>query len=253
MSSLKYIKAVLKYEDTQWCIEIEAISKAKVKGVVSSVYTFDDWKTVRNKSGSFAGVKENDHVYRICIPTNSTISNAKMWFCIKLAIYGPSNNLVEEIWDNNNGWNYEIHTEKLPKICLPSPPPKSATINTNNTNIIPPKNNVVNTNHTTVSSHPTPPQIPPLPSDIFIIKLDKSITNNIITSTTTNNYNLSNNAQHKNPPINNTNQFLPAGKIDYNMPLIRFTTKKYLYPLPPLLQQDKPPEIMRSVYYRYVF
>jgi len=115
--TIKYNKALLKYEDKQRFVEITASSKNK--GVAVVVYTFDEWKTTRNKTGSVVSSKDNDFLYRISIPIN-IVANVKMWFSVKL-IMNITNNTTKEIWDNNNGWNYEIFTEKLPKICLPSP------------------------------------------------------------------------------------------------------------------------------------
>lgn len=114
--TIKYNKALLKYEDKQRFVEITASSKSK--GTVVVHYTFDEWKTTRNKTGIVVSNKDNDFLYRISIPINS-VANVKMWFSVKFSV--NINNTNKEVWDNNNGWNYEVLTEKLPKICLPSP------------------------------------------------------------------------------------------------------------------------------------
>jgi len=273
---IKYHQAVLKYEDNQRCVEITAGTKARGKDcAVSVVYTFDEWKTVRNKTGSFAGSKDKDNLYRICIPINA-ILNVKMWFSLKLTIYNSTttttnNNtpLCEEIWDNNNGWNYEIFTEKLPKICLPSPQKPTTTNNTSNTNN--PSNNNQPTSSITKIDKPQPaphpvdklPQ-PPAPSvssvpptsnvhnSVFIINLDYNNNNNTLTSRNNNNNNL------------NTNEMddrIISKPLNSNLPLIMFSSKMRSSPfsfiMPPDYNNKRSDMLiskeMRGVYNPYVF
>jgi len=204
--TIKYNKALLKYEDKQRCVEITASSKAK--GVVVVVYTFDEWKTTRNKTGTVVSSKDNDFLYRISIPIN-TVANVKMWFCVKLSL--QINNTTKDIWDNNNGWNYELVTEKLPKICLPSPtkaatpapktnpslpPPKSRSPSPPNvitTAIAPPSktNNNILFNNFKASKFTAPT----INNNILVVKIDKptsTFTSDLTSSYIYNNYNNNN-------------------------------------------------------------
>jgi len=263
---IKYQKAALKYEDKQQCVEIIACTKAsRVKDcVVSAIYTFDEWKTVRNKAGSFAVSKEKENLYRIAIPINAIV-NVKMWFAIKLSIYNPvsnsscnNNSACEEIWDNNNGWNYEIHTEKLPKIC-PAPPKTITTATTtNNTN--------TSNNQSTNSKIDKPQHAPPHPSppynnnpntsNVFILKLDNNNINNILTTNNNNKY--SGSSSQKLLSNLTTNKII-SKPLDNNLPLIMFSSKMRNSPFSLIMPEDaKRPDIliskeMRAVYNRYVF
>jgi len=171
-ASIKYNQAVLKYGDAQSCVEITVkCSKAKVKGsVVKAVYTIDEWKTVRNKVGRLSSSpKENEHIYRISIPINA-VSNVKMWFSVQLCVYSnyPTNTIkTEEVWDNNNGWNYEIITDKLPKICLPNVPSPKPILSSSQ---LPPPS----------SSPPISPATKINTNNILVIKLDHKSLNNSI-------------------------------------------------------------------------
>jgi hypothetical protein len=257
--------AVLKYEDKQQCVEITAQAKHKGKDcVVSAIYTFDEWKTVRSKAGVL--VNKEMETYRISIPVNA-VANARMWFAIKLSYSSPNGTC--EVWDNNNGWNYELITDKLKRICLPStpkPPPSTSTLTINTpkppaaplpnsdifkpTNSIPPKppstltNShvqrhtplIINTNpicfHTlpTSSRKTDKPPTPALSQNVFLLNdvppTDKMSSLNI--------YDKPSKPEHT--------------IIDTNMPLIIFSSKMRKYPhsshIMPIA--DKKPELLVS-------
>jgi len=229
--TIKYNKALLKYEDKQRFVEITASSNTKGGGV-TVVYTFDEWKTTRNKTGNVVSSKDNDFLYRISIPIN-TVANVRMWFSVKMSL--NFNNVNKEIWDNNNGWNYEVFTEKLPKICLPSPskipspatkitPPPAKPPSPTNINNIPPTtlstklNNVHSNNN--FKAHKFTPQSG---NNILIVKLEKPLHNFV----SNNDYDNHNSIAYETymMQVNLLNSKIAPPKIDSenNFPLIKFS------------------------------
>eukprot|EP00026_Physarum_polycephalum_P002539 Phypoly_transcript_02546.p2 GENE.Phypoly_transcript_02546~~Phypoly_transcript_02546.p2 ORF type:complete len:419 (+),score=78.63 Phypoly_transcript_02546:1446-2702(+) len=118
MTTIKYLKAVLKYEDEDVYVELDArVLPANKDCDVSAVYTYDEWRTTRSKNGTFQKTMSSDEsLYRISIIVSNIPRNSRIWFALKIV----DHKYEHSFWDNNEGINYEIIPEKLPQICLPS-------------------------------------------------------------------------------------------------------------------------------------
>ncbi len=69
--------------------------------------TFDDWGAswISNIPNPYGGW---DEAWSAIIKTDDS-ADILFWYAVFVRIKNDKGNVIEEIWDNNGGWNYELH------------------------------------------------------------------------------------------------------------------------------------------------
>ena len=88
---------------------------------INLCYTFDRWKTVQKEGFMLLGCVHRSNMLEFTWLTTKN-NYEDLWFAIEMNYYG------RKIWDNNNGWNFDVSKQNhwIPDYVIPAKDPRDS-------------------------------------------------------------------------------------------------------------------------------